>query len=75
MIKKKSALSFRLITMGVIIALLAVIMTGCGKSWVCDNCGTQFSGTAYCGHKLDSTLCKECAWKYWEPLPIENYKK
>lgn len=66
----------RFIALGAIICIFVGMLAGCGgKSWVCDYCGKKFSGTAYYAYSLDDTLCEECAWDYWIPLPIENYKK
>lgn len=57
------------------IAIMLSVFTGCGQTWVCDNCGKSFHGTAYTGWNGDETLCEDCATEYWWPLPIENFEK
>jgi len=65
----------RVVLFGTILCLIIGMLAGCGQKWTCDECGKDFSGTAYYADKLTDTLCAECAWTYWYPLPIENYKK
>ena len=65
----------KLATIILFVVIICTTITACGNSSVCDNCDKKFSGTAYYARNLDDTLCKDCAWKYWNPLPIENYKK
>lgn len=52
-----------------------VIISSNVKEWTCDWCDKTWKGDAYHGSSLDSTLCEDCAWKYWSPFPIDNYKK
>lgn len=61
----------------VIISLITItcIFTACGKTWTCDRCGKTWHGDAYYAQELTDTLCAECANRYWNPLPIRNYKK
>lgn len=56
-------------------ALAFVFLTSCGKTWTCDKCHETFKGDAYYDDDRNSTLCADCAWEYWWPLPIDNYKK
>lgn len=43
--------------------------------WTCDWCDAEWEGTAYYGSSVSTTLCAECANRYWHPLPISNYTK
>lgn len=55
---------------------VVVIVSMNGKEWTCDWCGKEWNGEAYYyGENLNSTLCEECAIQYYNPLPIEDYKK
>ena len=57
------------------ILLLVILLSGCGKNWVCDKCGEEFSGNAYYGMSGSETFCEDCARKYWMPIPYQNYIK
>ena len=59
----------------VISVFLLVVISGCGKKWVCDKCDKEFSGDAYYGMMGTETYCEDCARKYWLPLPYQNYVK
>lgn len=64
--------------LGIILVLVFVIsvFVGCGDKYTCDTCGKKFSGTAYYdGNDYNTTLCKDCAVKYFAPLPINNWAK
>lgn len=50
-------------------------LSACGKSWTCDWCDKTWTGEAYYGGDYNETLCDECAYKYWDPMPYKNYKK
>ena len=66
----------RFISLVILFGVCLSLLVGCSqKKWACDTCHTIFTGTAYHGQSLDSTLCKDCAWKYWQPFPLENYRK
>ena len=61
---------------GILIAVFSNSDGGSGaKRWTCDDCGKTWTGVSYHDSDWDSTLCEECAWDYWEPFPIDNYRK
>lgn len=60
---------------GFIVVVILLVYVVPNNIWTCDRCDKTWFGTAYHGSDYSSTLCENCAWKYWSPLPIENYKK
>ena len=56
-----------------LICLMTLVLAAC-NSFTCDECGKKCS-TAYYGLDYEDTMCKDCATKYWAPLPIEGFKK
>lgn len=58
-----------------LVLALALSLAACGEKWTCDDCGKEFSGTAYYGYQTTETFCEDCARAYWMPLPYQNYKK
>ncbi len=55
--------------------VLAALLSGCGKTWVCDRCDKEFTGDAYYGFTGTETYCEDCARKFWSPFPYRNYVK
>lgn len=51
-------------------------MCGCSisKEYTCKRCKETFRGTAYTNMEGTSIYCKECAERYWNPLPPQKYK-
>lgn len=61
-----------------LLLLVVVLMLGvsaCGKSWICCECGKEFSGAAYEDGFTDGVLCQPCAKEYYWPLPYKQFKK
>jgi len=79
-ISKNSKISIAIGTV-VIITVIGILIAAFGNSgssakhWACDYCGKTWTGVAYHNDDFDATLCAECAWDYWEPFPIDNYRK
>ncbi len=65
----------RIITMAITAALMCTLLTAC-SSFTCDKCGEKCTGDAYYGDlKATTTVCRDCAQRFWAPLPVDNYKR
>lgn len=56
--------------------VMLMLLSGCGV-YECDWCGNVIIGDAYyeAGSPSNSTLCADCARKYYSPFPYTSYKK
>lgn len=55
--------------------ILAFILTACGGSYTCMDCGKTTSKAYYdMMASKEQVMCEECARQYWMPLPYENYR-
>ena len=60
-----------------LMTILVIVLVACGKKWKCDVCAKEWSGEAYymAYGGPDSTLCEDCAWAYYNPVPYGNFVK
>lgn len=59
----------------ILLIVSTLLITSCGKTWTCDECGRTWNGKAYYGYFTTETFCEDCAKTYWMPLPYQNYVK
>ncbi len=58
-----------------LVALALFLLNACGRQWTCDECETEFRGTAYTGYNGTETFCEDCARHYWAPFSYKDFKK
>jgi hypothetical protein len=59
----------------VMLCIAALLLTACGRQWVCDSCEKNFRGAAYTGYYGTETYCEDCARRYWAPFSYKEFKK
>lgn len=58
-----------------VILIFALLLTACGSSHTCTDCGRGFRGNAYQGIFSSTLMCRPCALDYWHPMTdISNFR-
>lgn len=58
-----------------VIGVLVCVLCGCGKSYICYDCGKTTSKAYYnMDAKIERVMCEDCAREYWMPMPYQNYR-
>lgn len=55
--------------------ILLLVLTACGKEYICQDCGKTTRKAYYDMAASESqVMCEDCARQYWMPLDYENYR-
>lgn len=57
-----------------LLAVTLLCLTACGKTYTCAECGKTTSKAYYDTLTTGRYLCETCAWEYYSPFPIENFR-